>query len=80
MTESVHTDRYRKFRELLTAARKAKGLSQEALAKRLDRVQTFVSKYERGERRLDLVEFLDVAEALELDTQRFLRQVQDRKS
>jgi transcriptional regulator with XRE-family HTH domain len=75
MTESVHTARYRKFRELLIYARKAKGLSQDALAEKLARVQTFVSKYERGERRLDVVEFLDVAEALEIDAHKILRQI-----
>ena len=65
MTESVHTARYHKFRELLINARKAKRLSQGALAEKLARVQTFVSKYERGECRLDVVEFLDVAKAVE---------------
>lgn len=76
MTESVHTARYRRFREILIEARKARGLSQEALAEKLTRVQTFVSKYERGERRLDVVEFLDVAMALGLDPQKVIRQVQ----
>ncbi len=43
--------------ESLRRARKDAGLSQAELAKRLRRPQTFVSKYELGERRLDVVEF-----------------------
>ena len=73
--DSVYSARYRRFREVLVEARKAKGLSQAALAEKLERLQTFVSKYERGERRLDVVEFLDVAAALELDPNKVLRQI-----
>jgi transcriptional regulator with XRE-family HTH domain len=75
MTESVFTKRYRRFRELLIEARQAKRLSQMALAEQLGRVQTFVSKYERGERRLDVVEFLDVAAALGIDPHKVIRQL-----
>jgi transcriptional regulator with XRE-family HTH domain len=41
-------------------------LTQEALAKRLGQPQSFVSKFERGERRLDVIEFLDVTHALNI--------------
>jgi Helix-turn-helix len=43
------------------------GLSQEDVARRLKRPQSFVSKYETGERRLDIVEFVEVAEAIGFD-------------
>lgn len=76
MTESIYTARYRRLCELLVEARKAKGLSQMTLAERLGWLQTAVSKYERGERRLDLVEFLDVAQALEIDPHKIIRQLQ----
>lgn len=76
MTDSVHTTRYHRFRDILTKARQAQELSQEALAEKLGCVQTFVSKYERGERRLDIVEFLDVAEALGIDPSKVIRQLQ----
>jgi transcriptional regulator with XRE-family HTH domain len=49
---------------LLVEARKTAGLTQADLAKRLRRPQSFVSKYERGERRLDVVEFLEVTDAI----------------
>ena len=61
---------------MLIDARKASGLSQTELAERLGRVQTFVSKYERGERRLDIIEFIDVATALNLDDVKVLRKLQ----
>ena len=76
MTESVYTSRYRRLRELLVEARGARKLSQAALAEKLGRLQTFVSKYERGERRLDVVEFLDVTRALGIDPHKVLKQVE----
>ncbi|MGN6369063.1 MAG: helix-turn-helix domain-containing protein [Phycisphaerae bacterium] len=48
-------------------ARKGAGITQAELAKRLRLPQSFVSKYERGERRLDVVEFLAIAECLGAD-------------
>jgi transcriptional regulator with XRE-family HTH domain len=52
---------YKKLRELLVETRKAAGQTQAELSLRLNRPQSFISKYERGERRLDVVEFGDVA-------------------
>ncbi len=56
-----------KLRSVLVEARDKAGLTQRELAERLDRPQSFVSKYERGERRLDVVEFLEVVQAVGLD-------------
>lgn len=53
--------------ELLVAGRHSRGLTQAALARTLGRPQSFVAKYERGERRLDIVELLEILAALELD-------------
>ncbi len=64
---------YKKFRERLVQARKNARITQVDLATRLRRPQSFVSKYERGERRLDVIEFGDVATALGIDPIRFLR-------
>ena len=75
MVNSVHTKRYRALLTTLIDARKANGLSQAQLAEQLGRVQTFVSKYERGERRLDVVEFIDVAETLKIDVSHVLRKL-----
>lgn len=59
--------RYRALVGKLVDARKDRGLSQRAFALLLGRHQQFVSRYELGERRLDAVEFVDVARALALD-------------
>ena len=75
MTKSVFTTRYDQFRQLLIEARNAAGLTQSDLAKRLSRPQSFVSKFERGERRLDVIEFFDIAEAMEIDPYKLLSKV-----
>ena len=67
MTRSIFSQEYERFRRLLIEARKRLGLTQAQVAARLGKPQSFVSKYERGERRLDLVEIIDVADALEVD-------------
>jgi len=59
--------RYRALIANLVEARRAAGLSQEALAEKLQHHQQFVSRYEIGERRLDVVEFTDIAAVLGLD-------------
>ncbi len=76
----MRNDAYRRFRELLADERRAAGLTQAELSKRLDRPQSFVSKYERGERRLDVVEFAQVAKALGTDPFRFLSRLYSEES
>lgn len=56
--------------------RKKAGVTQEEVAERLNRHQSFVSKYENGERRVDLIEFLDIAEAIGFDPVVFIRKIQ----
>ncbi len=62
--KSVFTVEYDRFRQMLIQARKQSGLTQMDVASRLGKPQSFVSKYERGERRLDVVEFLEVSRAI----------------
>jgi transcriptional regulator with XRE-family HTH domain len=77
MRKSVHTRAYTVLRERLVAARHAAGLTQEQLAKKLGRPQSFVAKCENGERRIDLVEFLEISRILEVDVRRITRNVAD---
>ena len=65
-------DRYRQLVEVLIQARKHRALSQQQLARLLDRGQPFVSRYETGERRLDVAEFADVAVALGLSPSKLI--------
>ena len=62
--KSVFTQRYSRFLDAIIAARKSAELTQQELAERLGRPQSYVSKYERGERRLDVLELIDIADAL----------------
>jgi transcriptional regulator with XRE-family HTH domain len=73
--KSVHTDAYKAVTRSLKDARERAGLTQQALAERLSRPQSFVAKYERGERRLDVVEFLRIAEAIGANPVRLFSQV-----
>jgi transcriptional regulator with XRE-family HTH domain len=61
--------------QLLVAAREKAGLTQQQLADRLDRHQSFVAKYEGGERRIDVIEFLAISRALEADAARMVREL-----
>jgi ribosome-binding protein aMBF1 (putative translation factor) len=72
VTKSIFTRKYERFRRLLVEARKTHGVTQVDLAGRLGRPQSFVSKYERGERRLDVVEFLEVARAIGIDAKEMI--------
>ena len=67
MARGIHDNRYRWMVDQLIQARKEQGLSQDAVASRLGKPQQYVSRYEVGERRLDMVEFLDAAKALGVD-------------
>jgi transcriptional regulator with XRE-family HTH domain len=74
-TYTVGNEAYKKFRVLLVEARKRADLTQSELSVRLKRPQSFVSKYERGERRLDVIEFGEVARAIGIDPISFLRKL-----
>lgn len=75
MPKSVFTEGYDRFRRLLVETRKTAGLTQAELARKLNRPQSFVSKVERGERRLDVVEFFEVAQAIGIDPIEFLKKL-----
>ena len=67
MPKTLFTDEYSSLTTLLAGARRASGLTQVELAVRLGRPQSYVSKYERGERRLDIVEYTQIVEAMSGD-------------
>jgi transcriptional regulator with XRE-family HTH domain len=71
--KSIHTERHKQLCELLKVRRKAAGLTQTVVAERLGKPPSFVAKYEGGDRRLDVLEFLDVAAAIGFDPCRLLR-------
>ena len=73
MPRSRRSPRRVRLQDLLIAKRHAAGLTQTELALRLKRPQSFVSKYETGERRLDVIELIEVAEALGADVMAVIR-------
>jgi transcriptional regulator with XRE-family HTH domain len=54
-------------------ARKTADLTQHELAKRLHKPQSFVAKYEGGERRIDVVEFVTICQAIGADSAKILK-------
>lgn len=72
MPSSLHSHHYQIFRSLLVAVREHSGLTQVQIAKKLGRPQSFISKYERGERRLDFPEFVELADVLGIDISDFV--------
>jgi transcriptional regulator with XRE-family HTH domain len=58
---------YKAVGAVLTAVREKSKLSQEELAARLSKPQSFVSSYENGQRRIDLLEFIRIMDAMGAD-------------
>ncbi|WP_321926890.1 helix-turn-helix domain-containing protein [Paraburkholderia guartelaensis] len=78
MPHPIHDHRYQAIAARLRELREQRGWHQQDIADRLDRTQTFVSKYESGGRRVDLIELLDILRALEVDPHEFIDWVQQR--
>jgi len=76
VTRSAFSPAYRRLREWLVEGRRARGITQAQLALLLARPQSFVSKYERGERRLDFIEVLEITNALRIDARDLIVELQ----
>jgi len=72
---SSHAER-RQFQKVLRELRIERGLSQSDVARALKRPQSFVSKYEAGERRLDVLELREVCVALGVSLALFVRRLE----
>lgn len=73
MQKSLKSPEYARLVAALVAVRKNAGIRQQALAKKLGRPQSFIAKYEGGERRIDVVEFIAIARALGADPVKLFR-------
>ncbi len=67
MTTFSFSKRYKYFHKLLAQYRKDRALTQSELAEQLKKPQSFVSKYESGERRLDVIELIEICITLQID-------------
>ncbi len=72
-SKGFNDGRYRLLIQRLVERRNQLGLSQAKLAERIGNHQQFVGRVELGERRLDVVEFVDIAKALDLDPIELIR-------
>lgn len=64
MVKTLGTERHKALIALLIEKREAAGLTQSDLAAKLGEYQSFVARLESGQRRVDVVEFLELAELL----------------
>jgi transcriptional regulator with XRE-family HTH domain len=74
--KSVYTHDYRVFLRLLRRLRSDAGLSQEEVAAKIGRTQSFIGKCERGERRLDVIELQAFCGAIGVSLSDFARQLE----
>jgi transcriptional regulator with XRE-family HTH domain len=73
--QHLRSARHRRLIEAIVEARKAAGLSQRSLAARLRRSASYISKFEAGERRLEVCEFVDVCAAVRADPAEIVRRI-----
>jgi transcriptional regulator with XRE-family HTH domain len=78
MEKSVHTRDYAVLLELLLETRHAAGVTQVQLAERIDESQSHLSKMERGEVRLDLIQVRTICHALGTTLPRFVKELERR--
>lgn len=71
----LHTDEHRRLVGELAALRRVAALTQDELGQRIGADQTYVAKYEKGRRRLDVVEFMRIVAALNADPVALLMKV-----
>jgi len=76
MKKSLFSEDYKCFLDLLREVRERVGLTQEQIAERLETTQSVVSKCERGERRLDIVELRTWCQALDISLPVFIAELE----
>jgi transcriptional regulator with XRE-family HTH domain len=78
MEESIHTDEYAALLALLQEARQSANLTQTELAERLGKSQSFVTKMESGDRRLDLIQLRTICLAFGTTLPAFVEKLERR--
>ncbi|MCR6652665.1 MAG: helix-turn-helix domain-containing protein [Cellvibrionaceae bacterium] len=77
--KTIHSERYRYLLVLLREAREAAGVTQAQLSEKLGKPQSYVSKYENGDRRLDLIEMMEVCQRINADPHVLIDRVRDKE-
>lgn len=78
LDKSLHSPAYDAFLVALRKARDDAGMTQEQAAKKLKKPQSFVSKCESGERRVDVVELMAFCDAYRTSAESFVRKLRRR--
>ena len=73
--ESITTKRHQRLIEILIDARKRAGIRQAELARRVGKTQTFVARFEAGQRRIDAIELLALCEIIGIDPLKVVRKL-----
>jgi transcriptional regulator with XRE-family HTH domain len=73
VAKSIYSAGQEKLQNLLKSTRESAGFTQTSLAKKLNRPQSFVSKYESGVRRLDLIELREICGVLKISLVDFVK-------
>lgn len=83
--KTIFSDRYKQILETLVHARHECNFTQSELAAQLNKPQSYVSKYEHGERRVDVIELIEICRALQIsatdlveDIERDFKNAQDK--
>jgi ribosome-binding protein aMBF1 (putative translation factor) len=76
MPRTIETQSHEKLREFVVEKRKAAGLTQHQLAAKLKRSQSFVATIETGQRRIDVVELLELGRVLKFDPHEAIRHLE----
>lgn len=76
MEKTIYTKDYEAFLDCFRAVRRRAGLTQEELAERVGETQSFVSKCERGERRIDVIELQVFCKAMGVTLEQFAEELE----
>ncbi|WP_227430536.1 helix-turn-helix domain-containing protein [Psychrobacter sp. I-STPA6b] len=80
LRKSIHSAEHELLRYYLKSRREELGLSQRALGTRMGVIYSFIGKVETGDRRLDVIEFIEYCKALDLDAIDVIKLIQDSKN
>lgn len=75
MGKTLGSVRHKVLVDLMVAKREAAGLTQAQLAEKLGEYQSFVARLESGQRRIDVIEFIEIARVLNFDSAKALKKI-----
>ncbi len=73
--KTIYNERYQRLINALVKVRKNSGLTQQQVAERLSKPQSYIAKIEKLERKLDVLEFVDLCDVIGADRVEMLRAV-----